>query len=637
MPSRVAIEDVRNVYLTEGTASAPKEDLEDAFIRAVSHFGGLERLIPTFPDGKIYIKINGVHFSPRSYTDPGLLRAVIKVLQEKCKSMGQEHEIVVLENCTSGNITRVMAEVTGYASIVRELGARFLFMDEGPVYEMKIGPDHDQYSVTVCEELHRELVRNREKHILINLPKLKCHWLTRVTLGIKNGLGYMTDASKAFRHDYHHHSRLVDILNHVVYPTITVVDGLIGVARGPAPPKRLLDDVTFTYGILLAGTDIVAVDTIGSLLLGRTEDELKEIDHIRIAAERGLGTGTVTDIDVLDAAKENDTLGWRTRIQHLPWEVFSAAYKDALPPRGRFILAENKYDPSLPHEENMQKGFVCYEGCWGLSLDALEYVYNDFAYGKPTPFTIVCGCSIPEEKLEKEVLDEGPILVMGTCTVDTNAEFLERKYGKDRVRKFPTCANLSDYTGAMMDVLGIDPFNIIPIPMAEGAYHLFLAQANNLNSSTPAPSLDITTDILSSQFKNIPENLRSSFEFIESIRKVSKSNQPDVRAKSASLLCTALMDISEQNITRTESASPSEDGVKSGDGKDHFAYLSAVLRNLLNDPDSKVVRGVLRSCSKLQPSLFSRPSMDDIKKKIQEFQESEENSLKKLALKIHLE
>jgi len=61
--------------------------------------------------------------------------------------------------------------------------------------------------------------------------------------------------------------------------------------------------------LLISGTDPVAVDTVGSLLIGK--DNVK---HINIAAERGFGTNNLEEIDVLPSADLIDK--YKVQLDH---------------------------------------------------------------------------------------------------------------------------------------------------------------------------------------------------------------------------------------------------------------------------------------------------------------------------------
>jgi len=135
-----------------------------------------------------------------------------------------------------------------------------------------------------------------DAEVLINVPVLKIHSLTLVTLGIKNLHGIVSDADKLYAHDYrdsHIAEKLVDILQ-LARPALTVIDGVRGLEGDHADLGRSVD-----FGAIFASTDTVAVDAVASAAMGI---QPFEVDTTRIAHERGLGVGDLAEIEVVGAA-----------------------------------------------------------------------------------------------------------------------------------------------------------------------------------------------------------------------------------------------------------------------------------------------------------------------------------------------
>lgn len=123
-----------------------------------------------------------------------------------------------------------------------------------------------------------------ECNVLINVPIAKHHRLTKLTLGIKNLMGLLGDK----RYSLHKNidQKLVDILS-VIKPTLNIMDAYrVLVNNGPSGGDE--KDVRFT-GKIIAGTDIVAVDSYTAELkvFGKLKGE--NINYIKAAADRKLG------------------------------------------------------------------------------------------------------------------------------------------------------------------------------------------------------------------------------------------------------------------------------------------------------------------------------------------------------------
>lgn len=117
---------------------------------------------------------------------------------------------------------------------------------------------------------------------LINVPVVKDHALTRLTCGLKNGYGLL-GGTRARLHQQIAAS--IADLAAAFRPTLTVVDATRVMFRG-GPTGGRLDDVR-QVGAIAAGTDPVALDAWGAVLLGL---DPREVPHVAQAERRGLGS-----------------------------------------------------------------------------------------------------------------------------------------------------------------------------------------------------------------------------------------------------------------------------------------------------------------------------------------------------------
>jgi uncharacterized protein (DUF362 family) len=123
---------------------------------------------------------------------------------------------------------------------------------------------------------------------VISAAKLKTHGSTKVTLGMKNMFGLLPDKFKGKYHMMGISSVITDI-NSAIRPVLTVIDGFVGMeGMGPVSGSPVKMD------LVIAGKDVVATDATACRIMGF---DPKEVAHIRMAYERGLGN--VDDIEVL--------------------------------------------------------------------------------------------------------------------------------------------------------------------------------------------------------------------------------------------------------------------------------------------------------------------------------------------------
>lgn len=135
----------------------------------------------------------------------------------------------------------------------------------------------------------------------INLPAMKTHTMTLVTLGIKNLQGILNQGDRYHGHRDDLDQHMVDIMK-IRKPDLTLVDGLIGMegmgaGEGGSP---------IPMGVIMAGADPVAVDSVGSQVMGI--DAPTMVGTTRIAAYDGIGIADPSKIEVLggniDAVKK---------------------------------------------------------------------------------------------------------------------------------------------------------------------------------------------------------------------------------------------------------------------------------------------------------------------------------------------
>ncbi len=114
----------------------------------------------------------------------------------------------------------------------------------------------------------------------INLPVLKTHYLTKVTLAMKNLKGCLKREDKPRFHQLDL-SRAVVELGKIIRPAVNIIDAThLSQAGG---------------GLLIASVDIVAADAVGCALMGI---DPREVPTVSLGAEAGLGEADLTQIDI---------------------------------------------------------------------------------------------------------------------------------------------------------------------------------------------------------------------------------------------------------------------------------------------------------------------------------------------------
>jgi uncharacterized protein (DUF362 family) len=162
---------------------------------------------------------------------------------------------------------------SGIMEAAKGAGATVKYIDERRFRKMEIKGE-----ALKTWEVYQEAM---EVDKVINCPILKHHSSARLTMGMKNFMGLV--GGERGRLHWHLDQNIVDLAA-FFKPTLVVLDAIrILTANGPQGGslkyvKRL--------NTVAAGIDQVAIDAIGAKIFGMG---LEEMDHLRIASQRGLG------------------------------------------------------------------------------------------------------------------------------------------------------------------------------------------------------------------------------------------------------------------------------------------------------------------------------------------------------------
>ena len=134
-----------------------------------------------------------------------------------------------------------------------------------------------------------------EADFLIDIPVLKTHSQTKVSLGLKNLKGCLQMRSKM---EFHKKGleRMIALLSAKVKTKLTIIDGIYANEHGPT---RI--GTAHRMNLIIAGRDILSCDIVGSTVLGI---DPSTVDHLR---EFAAITGQSLDIETIDVRGEKIT------------------------------------------------------------------------------------------------------------------------------------------------------------------------------------------------------------------------------------------------------------------------------------------------------------------------------------------
>lgn len=288
----------------------------DDFRQAAAHAMAVMQI--ELEDEKAVIKPNataGERFTdPYSgiITHPGFIHGMVEYLQPRSR------RITIAEDPrnTDDNHPRNWQE-TGYARIARETQARLHFPSTYTCVRKTVPHPLARPTLNVSR------LATAPKTALFNVPKLKNHNLAITTLCMKNLMGLVgvfdrhfclqsweempveVQAEQRPRREWLDQAmhqrwqaglarRLVDTAQ-VIQPALNIVEGIVGREGTGFQRGR-----NRALGLVVAGVNMVAVDSLASYLMGF---DPRQLVYLRLAAEAGLGT---SDLGSLRVYQEQD-------------------------------------------------------------------------------------------------------------------------------------------------------------------------------------------------------------------------------------------------------------------------------------------------------------------------------------------
>jgi len=339
--------------------------------------------LPAMVRGKtVLVKPNLVRPNPKNpfavVTDERVLFALVELLKD-----AGAREIWIGDNPGYGlPLAEALAQLGDFKARLAGYGARLRFFDE----EEKVVVDNPEATIFSPMILPKSLL---DAEVYINLPKMKTHMHALVTLGIKNQYGLILDDQRMFFHRNDLHVKMVDIL-YKVRPHLTLVDGIIA-AQGQAP---LSGSVVPDMNTLVAGEDIVAVDTVATSVMGIHP---MEVAMLRLCRQEGLGE---TDVD---------------RIEIRGQRIDAVRRQFTRP----IISPQGAYD-----EVQCIEGGAC-NGCLSALRHSLDKLAGEGALAGNPIQSVYVGKPMPDMVNLKKL--RGPLWCFGSCAADLIFSQAERK------------------------------------------------------------------------------------------------------------------------------------------------------------------------------------------------------------------
>jgi uncharacterized protein (DUF362 family) len=181
-------------------------------------------------------------------------------------------------------------ETLGYEKLKQKYGIKYLNIFERPFKKVGFGDGVElRFNADALDS-----------DFVVDLPVMKTHNQTVVSLGIKNLKGLIDVSSRKKCHnmtpgkDLHFWvSKLADKMP----PMLTLQDGIYTIERGPAPDGKM-----HRSNLLVASADVLSADLVGAAILGYTPEK---VPHIMHAADNHGRPWDFSDIEVVGESIED--------------------------------------------------------------------------------------------------------------------------------------------------------------------------------------------------------------------------------------------------------------------------------------------------------------------------------------------
>lgn len=321
----------------------------------------------------VLIKPNLVRPNPKNplgvVTDERVLLGLIRLSRD-----AGAKQVLVGDNPGYGlSLFEALAQMGDFKKKVADAGAELVFFDEGEKVELPI-PGAFVFEKMIAPKAVLDA------DVYINLPKMKTHVHTLVTLGVKNQYGLVLDDQRMFCHRNDISAKVVDILR-VIRPHLTVVDGIVAV-QGQAP---LSGSLVPDMNVIAAGKDVAAVDAVCCELMGVDVDE---VAMLRLIRQEGLGVVDIEDIEIRGA------------------KIAEAARRFKRP----VISCMGAY-----REVRCIEGGAC-RGCLSALRHSLDKLHSEGVFEGKVPVSVYVGKPMPESPNPRNEI--GDCWRFGNCAVD---------------------------------------------------------------------------------------------------------------------------------------------------------------------------------------------------------------------------
>jgi uncharacterized protein (DUF362 family) len=262
--------------------------VKNAIFHSLELIGGLENIVK--PGDNVLLKVNVIAgFPPEraATTHPSVVRAMVEIVKEAGGNPW------VGDSSGAYGYTAQSLELSGIKKATEEAGGKLINFESTGAYNFEVNG-----KILTSVNIAKPAI---DCDVLVSLPKMKTHMLTKYTGAVKNFYGVIPGSGKAAIHslaptEESFSNAVVDIYS-VLKPNLAVMDGIVGMEGEGATNGTPIES-----RVILSSRDCVALDAVASEVMVFHH---RDILTTCIAHNRGLGVGELERIEVV-GEKIND-------------------------------------------------------------------------------------------------------------------------------------------------------------------------------------------------------------------------------------------------------------------------------------------------------------------------------------------
>jgi uncharacterized protein (DUF362 family) len=235
------------------------------------------------PRGRTLCKPNVVasgDLFEHAHTRVEMMEGILLALRDR--DQGEISELAVGERCGITVPTRFAFEGAKYDPMLKRLGVKRYCFEEEQQVEIPLKHEGRLRDYLFTPE------PIAKADFFVNCPKFKSHPWTTVTFSMKNYIGIQDDRHRLIDHDHRLNEKVAD-LQYIVQPQFIVIDAIT------AGEGRMLTPIPFPLKLIVMGNNQPAFDAVCCAIIGV---EAKDVEHIRLASERGFGPIDLSQIAI---------------------------------------------------------------------------------------------------------------------------------------------------------------------------------------------------------------------------------------------------------------------------------------------------------------------------------------------------